>query len=100
MALAVTLQHLRIDTSTTDMISADAPFRRDLRSFTEAFPAFRDPVVAVIEGRSPEQVERAARGLADALRASDHFSAVAYPAGEPFLHVTPCFTCPSTTSRR
>ena len=85
VALAGTLQHLRIDTSTTEMISPDAPFRRDQRSFSEAFPAFGDTVVAVIEGRSPERVEGAARALADALRANDHFSAVAYPAGEPFF---------------
>jgi uncharacterized protein len=85
VALAVTLQHLRIDTSTTEMISPDVPFRRDQRNFNAAFPAFRDTVVAVIEGQSPERVERAARALADALRASDHFSAVAYPAGEPFF---------------
>ena len=85
VALAGTLQHLRIDTSTTEMISPDAPFRRDQRSFSEAFPAFGDTVVAVIEGRSPERVERAARALSGALRADDHFSAVAYPAGEPFF---------------
>jgi hopanoid biosynthesis associated RND transporter like protein HpnN len=85
VALAVTLQHLRIDTSTTEMISPDVPFRRDQRVFSEAFPTFRDTVVAVIEGHSPERVERAARSLADALRASDQFSAVAYPAGEPFF---------------
>jgi hopanoid biosynthesis associated RND transporter like protein HpnN len=84
-ALAFTVQHLRIDTSTTEMISPDVPFRRDQRDFNEAFPAFQDTVVAVIEGHSPERVERAARALADALRASDHFSAVAYPAGEPFF---------------
>jgi hypothetical protein len=85
VALAFTLQNLRIDTSTTEMISPDAPFRRDQRNYSEAFPAFSDTVVAVIEGRSPERVERAARALAGALRANDHFSAVAYPAGEPFF---------------
>jgi hopanoid biosynthesis associated RND transporter like protein HpnN len=81
----MTLQHLRIDTSTTEMISPDVPFRRDQKNFSAAFPAFRDPVVAVIEGRNPERVEWAARALAEALRTSDQFSAVDYPAGEPFF---------------
>lgn len=85
VALAVTLQHLRIDTSTTDLISPDAPFRRDQRNFSDAFPDFRDTVVAVIEGRSPDQVERAAHALTDALRASNQFTAVDYPGGEAFF---------------
>src|SRR5690606_21311467 len=85
LALAITLEHLRIDTSTTEMISPDVPFRRHQREFREAFPAFRDTVVAVIEGRSPERVEQAADALAEALRASEQFTAVDYPPGEPFF---------------
>jgi hopanoid biosynthesis associated RND transporter like protein HpnN len=85
VALATTLQQLRIDSSTAEMIAPDVPFRRDLAVFHEAFPAFRDTVVAVVEGRSPERVEQAGRTLAEALRASEHFTAVDYPPGEPFF---------------
>ena len=63
-ALAITLQHLRIDTSTTDMISPEVPFRQNLLAFQRAFPDFRDTIVAVIEGDSPERVDRAAVWLA------------------------------------
>src|SRR5690606_6134410 len=85
LALAITLEHLRIDTSTTEMLSPPVPFRRHPREFREAFPAFRDTVVAVIEGRSPERVGQAADALAEALRASEQFTAVDYPPGEPFF---------------
>jgi uncharacterized protein len=84
-ALAITLQHLRIDTSTTEMISPDVSFRRNLTAFQQAFPEFGETVVAVIEGDTPERVDRAASALADRLRASDHFTAVSYPPGDPFF---------------
>ncbi|HEX5079850.1 MAG TPA: MMPL family transporter [Geminicoccaceae bacterium] len=86
LGLAYTLATLRIDTDTTDMISADVPFRQHESAFREAFPEFTNPIVAVIEGRAPERVEAAARALADALRADDaHFTAVDYPQGLPFF---------------
>jgi predicted RND superfamily exporter protein len=77
IALVTSVRHLRIDPSTLEMISADVPFRRNLTAFTEAFPEFDDPIVAVIEGDTPERVEEAAATLADTLRAdSEHFTAV------------------------
>ena len=86
VALAYALPHLRIDTSTEDMISAEVPFRQNRIAFTEAFPQFRDPVVAVIEGAAPERVEQAAAALAAALRADDeHFAAVDYAARRAVL---------------
>jgi hopanoid biosynthesis associated RND transporter like protein HpnN len=39
----------------------------------------------VIEGAVPERVDQAASALADRLRASDHFTAVSYAAGEDFF---------------
>ena len=75
-ALVVTLQHLRIDTSTTEMISPEVPFRHNQAAFQEAFPEFNDTIVAVIEGALPERIEQAASALADELRASEHFTAV------------------------
>jgi hypothetical protein len=84
-ALLFTLQHLRIDTSTTEMISPEVPFRRNQAAFQRAFPAFDHTVVAVIEGPVPERVEQAASALADALRADEHFTAVSYPPGYAFF---------------
>src|SRR5918995_263359 len=84
-ALVVPLQHLRIDTSTTEMISPEVPFRRNQAEFQRAFPEFDDTIVAVIEGALRERVEQAASALADELRASELFTAVDYPSGDPFF---------------
>jgi len=86
LALIFTVRELGIDTSTTDMISAEVPFRQSDIAFKEAFPAFRDPIVVVIDGTTPEQAERAAEDLAAALEADRaHFSAVRLPGAEPFF---------------
>jgi hopanoid biosynthesis associated RND transporter like protein HpnN len=85
-SLTYSIATLRLDTDTTDMIAADVPFRQHDRAFWRAFPAFTNPIVAVIEGRAPERVQVAATALAEALRADrDDFSAVDYPAGLPFF---------------
>jgi hypothetical protein len=86
VALCYASLTLEIDTSTSDMIAADVPFRRDHIAFTRAFPGFEESVVAVVEGATPERVEQATADLAAALRADqEHFAAVDYPAGEPFF---------------
>jgi hopanoid biosynthesis associated RND transporter like protein HpnN len=85
-ALAYTLANLRIDTDTTDMISAEVPFRQHDIAFRRAFPEFTNPIVAVIEGSAPERVQSAASALAAALRADhEHFTAVDYAPGLPFF---------------
>jgi predicted RND superfamily exporter protein len=85
-ALGYALPHLGINTSTEDMISADAAFRRHHAAFVQAFPQFSHPIVAVIEGSTPERVEEAAGALAKALRADgEHFVAADVEAGDPFL---------------
>ncbi len=85
-AAGYALPHLRINTSTEDMISADVAFRRHHAAFVQAFPEFRHSIVAVVEGVTPERVEEAAAALARALGADDeHFAAVEYQAGDPFF---------------
>jgi hypothetical protein len=84
--LAYTLANLRIDTDTTDMISAEVPFRQHDIAFSQAFPEFTNPIVALIEGSPPEQVQSAASALAAALRADhEQFTAVDYAPGLPFF---------------
>jgi hopanoid biosynthesis associated RND transporter like protein HpnN len=85
IALAISVQHLRIDTSTTEMISPDVSLRRNLSAFQQAFPDFNDTIVAVIEGATPERVDQAASALAEVLRASAQFTAVDYPSAEAFF---------------
>ena len=64
VALAYTLANIRIDTDTTNMISAEVPFRQHDMAFRHAFPEFTNPIVAVIEGSVPERVHAAASRLA------------------------------------
>jgi uncharacterized protein len=85
-ALGYALPHLGINTRTEDMISADVAFRRHHAAFVREFPEFKNSIVAVVEGATPERVEEAAAALATALRADDeHFAAVEYQAGDPFF---------------
>jgi uncharacterized protein len=78
--------HLRIDTSTDDMISATVPFRQHALAFDRAFPGLKDPIVAVVEGQTPELVERSALALAEAVRADrERFVTTEAEAGNRFL---------------
>ncbi len=86
VALGYAFSHLRIDTSTDEMISAEVPFRQNNLAFVRAFPELRNPIVAVIDGATPERVEQAAAALALALRAdTGHFAAAESDAGDPFF---------------
>ena len=85
-ALGYAVAHLRIDTSTDDMISAEVPFRQNALAFGRAFPELKDPIVAVIDGSTPERVEQSAVALAGALRAdSEHFVTADAEADDPFF---------------
>ncbi len=86
VALVYTLDTLVINTSTTDMISPDVPFRRNDLAFDRAFPQFDDLIVAVIDGATAEGVEAAAEQLADRLRHQEAlFRSVYLPGGELFF---------------
>ena len=60
--------HMRINTSTTDMLSPDLPFRQHSRQVSEAFPKFSDNLLVVIDGQTPDLVDDAADMLAARLR--------------------------------
>ena len=86
LTLSYTLAHLRVDTNTTDMISAEVPFRQNHITFKRAFPEFHDPIAVVIDGATPERVEQAAAELTALLGAdAEHFGAVEFTAGDPFF---------------
>lgn len=86
LALVYTFETLTIDTSTEGMISPDVPFRRHNEAFTEAFPALRDNIVAVIDAPTPERAEQAAEDLGRRLAADDEdFKRTYVPGSEAFL---------------
>jgi len=85
-ALIYSATTLRINTDTTDMIAADVPFRQNHLAFKRAFPAFKETIVAVIDGDSPEESEEAAKALSAAMAAdSRYFSMVDRPGSDPFF---------------
>ena len=85
-ALVYSATTLRINTDTTDMIAADVPFRQNHITLKRAFPAFKETIVAVIDGDSPEQSEEAVKALSAAMAAdSRHFSKVDTPGTDPFF---------------
>jgi hopanoid biosynthesis associated RND transporter like protein HpnN len=77
---------LRINTDTTDMISADVPFRQNHLALKSAFPAFQETIVAVIDGENAEASEEAAKALASAMIAADGlFDHVDVLGSDPFF---------------
>lgn len=86
IALVYSATSLRINTDTTDMIDADVPFRQHHLALQRAFPAFKEPIVAVIDGNGPEQSAEAVDALARAIAADrEHFASVEVPGGDPFF---------------
>jgi len=53
-ALISTVNHFRIDTEMTDMISDNLPYRKLEKEFQNAFPQFNETIVVVIDADTPE----------------------------------------------
>jgi len=86
ISLIYSVTTLRINTDTTDMIAADVPFRQNHLALKEAFPAFKETIVAVIDGATPEASLEAAEDLAEALSSDkSHFAHVQHIGGDPFF---------------
>jgi len=86
LAGVYTARNLAINTSTTDMISPETPFRKNAIEFDKAFPQFDDLIVVVIDAPTPERAEMAARHLVSATRGNKAiFERVEWPDGDPFF---------------
>jgi hypothetical protein len=78
--------NIAINTDTTDMLSADLPFRKAWSEENEAFPQFDNTVVVVVEGETPDLADDAAAALAARMRRQpDLFGSVFYPQGDAFF---------------
>lgn len=60
---------IRINTSTSDMLARDVPFRQYAREIDAAFPQLQETLVVVIEGASADLADDAALALGQRLRA-------------------------------
>ncbi len=78
--------NLSINTDTSDMLSADLPFRQDAERIDRAFPQFEDSIVVVINGSTADQADDAALALAAKLgHDKSLFRSVFDPAGSRFF---------------
>jgi len=78
--------NLSIDTDTTDMLSAELPFRQDSIQLRRAFPQFANNIVVVVDGPTSDQVDDGALALGAALKTNKQvFREVFDPRGEKFF---------------
>jgi hopanoid biosynthesis associated RND transporter like protein HpnN len=86
LAVDYTARNLEMNTSTSDMIDARTPFRRNNDAFDRAFPQFSDLLVIVLDGPNAEATQIAAAGLTQAMVArTDLFDAVTQPGEDGFF---------------
>jgi len=86
LTVAYLARNLAIHTDTTDMLSAELPFRKNNRAVSRLFPQLSDTLLLVLDGRVPERVDRAAAELTKQVRARpEAFGALFDPEGDPFL---------------
>lgn len=86
LTLSYLQRNLAIHTDTTDMLSADLPFRKNNSEVSRLFPQLSDNILLVLDGAVPERVDRVARDLTVRLKAQpDTFGALFDPEGDPFL---------------
>ncbi len=76
----------QINTSTSDMLSSDLPFRQHTQIMDDAFPQMSDTILVVIDGLTPDAADRAALALSDRMNASPKVFGDVYDlAGEEFF---------------
>jgi hopanoid biosynthesis associated RND transporter like protein HpnN len=85
-SLYYTATNVRIDARIDQMLSSALPFRQAEIALKAALPKTRNTLAIVVEGRTAEDADEAAQGLADRLAAhKDRFHNVLYAEGLPFF---------------
>lgn len=87
VALGVfTVKNVAINTDTTEMLSAELPFRRDFDAYRRAYPVFANNVVVVVEADDPDRAEDGADALYQRLQQDrSRFHHIFYPEGDRFF---------------
>ena len=81
-----TVNHFRIDTEMTDMISDKLPYRKLEKEFQSAFPQFKETIVVVIDADTPEAARLQTAKLAERLkRETSLFKGVYAPGSGEFF---------------
>ncbi|MHA1599874.1 MAG: MMPL family transporter, partial [Alphaproteobacteria bacterium] len=82
----LTFDKIGINTSTTDMLSPELPFRRFDAEISRAFPQLSDTLIVVIDGDTADLAADAATALAEGMAArTPVFRDVFFPEGDPFF---------------
>lgn len=68
LSLNYTIENLKINTDTTNILSPDLPFQQDKQRFVKAFPQDEQTILVVVEAKSPEQATRALNYLGERFR--------------------------------
>ncbi|MCB1743385.1 MAG: MMPL family transporter, partial [Gammaproteobacteria bacterium] len=80
------VEHLKMDTDTTNLISGDLQWRKDFTELRQRFPEYSDTLIVRIEARDGPSARAAAVRMATLLREqSERIQSVFTPAAEPFL---------------
>jgi hopanoid biosynthesis associated RND transporter like protein HpnN len=85
-AVYYTVNHLTINTDTTELIAPDAPFQKNRRAFEKAFPQDVNTLLLMVESDSPELTIGATKRLSRLLRTdSENFEMVYVPNDSEFF---------------
>ena len=86
LALNYTLDHLSINTDTSELIDPDAPFQQFSRRYEQAFSQDLHTMLLVVESETPELTASATRRLLRLINADhEHFRSAYIPGNEPFF---------------
>ena len=84
--LAYTVQHFKIDTELTEMISDKLPYRKLQKEFERAFPQLANTIVVVIDAETPEAARFQRNRMAERLEEeAGLFKRVYLPGGGEFF---------------
>ena len=84
--LTYTINHFRIDTELTEMISDRLPYRKLEREFQRAFPQLANTIVVVIDAETPEAARLQRKRMAERLKEEvGLFKRVYLPGGGEFF---------------
>lgn len=80
------VQHIRIQTNTTDLLFHRSPIQAINRQLEAHFPSLRDRIIVVIDGQTPRRAAVAAQKLAARLREpGNRFETIYVPGAEKFF---------------
>jgi hopanoid biosynthesis associated RND transporter like protein HpnN len=84
--LAYTIQHFKIDTDLTGLISDKLPYRKLQKEFQRAFPQLTNTIIVVIDAENPEAARFQRKRMAERLKEEGSlFKRVYLPGGGEFF---------------